>query len=105
MLRSAVVALGISYAIPIASHMLQCRRTLPLTRKFKLWEPLAWFANIVSVIFVVVTTILFLFPPQLPVTAGNMNYCVVAFGVVLTISMTQWITDGRKNFKGPQIAS
>lgn len=51
----------------------------------------------------IVTTVLFLFPPELPTTAANMNYCVVAFGIVLIISVIQWFVDGRKNFKGPQI--
>ena len=32
-----------------------------------------------------------------------MNYCVVAFGIILIISSIQWIVDGRKNYKGPQI--
>lgn len=32
-----------------------------------------------------------------------MNYCIVAFAIVLVISIIQWIVDGRKNYKGPQI--
>lgn len=32
-----------------------------------------------------------------------MNYAVVAFGIVLTIAVVQWIVDGRKNYEGPQI--
>lgn len=32
-----------------------------------------------------------------------MNYCIVAFGIILIISVIQWIVDGRKNFKGPYI--
>lgn len=44
-----------------------------------------------------------MFPPELPVTAANMNYCVVAFGIVFVISIVQWIVDGRKNYVGPHI--
>lgn len=76
-------------------------------------------------IYVVLTTVLFLFPPDLPVTGNNMSkssapkkgthprkaftdlncadYCIVAFGIVLIISSIQWIVDGRKNFTGPRI--
>ncbi|KAL9094137.1 MAG: hypothetical protein Q9165_003552 [Trypethelium subeluteriae] len=30
-----------------------------------------------------------------------MNYCVVAFGIVLIVATIQWFVDGRKNFSGP----
>jgi hypothetical protein len=32
-----------------------------------------------------------------------MNYCIVAFGVILLISCTTWIVDGRKHYKGPKV--
>lgn len=32
-----------------------------------------------------------------------MNYCIVAFAIVVIISVIQWFVDGRKNYKGPQI--
>lgn len=32
-----------------------------------------------------------------------MNYCVVAFAVVLIISVVQWFVDGKKNFTGPRV--
>lgn len=32
-----------------------------------------------------------------------MNYCIVAFGVILFIAGFQWIFDGRKNFTGPKV--
>jgi len=31
------------------------------------------------------------------------DYCIVAFFIVIVISVVQWFVDGRKNFKGPQI--
>ena len=46
---------------------------------------------------------LFVFPPELPVTGNNMNYCIVAFAIIIVISTIQWFVDGRKNFKGPHI--
>ncbi|KAJ5520405.1 hypothetical protein N7463_000858 [Penicillium fimorum] len=45
----------------------------------------------------------FPFPPELPATGSNMNYCVAAFGIVFVISTIQWMVDGRKNFVGPRI--
>lgn len=102
-LYSSVVALGVSYAIPIAINVLQMRRKLPATRGFILPEAFAWVANLVGIAYVLVTTVLFLFPPELPATGSNMNYCIVAFSVWLFISVFQWFIDGRKNYTGPKI--
>lgn len=44
-----------------------------------------------------------MFPPELPVTGNNMNYCIAAFAIVLIVSVIQWFVDGRKNYTGPQI--
>ena len=51
----------------------------------------------------IITTVLFLFPPDLPVTGSNMNYCVVVFFIILMVSVFQWFIDGKKNFTGPRI--
>lgn len=32
-----------------------------------------------------------------------MNYCIVAFAIVLIIAGLTWIFDGRKNYHGPQL--
>jgi len=32
-----------------------------------------------------------------------LDYCIVAFFIVLVISTVQWFLDGRKNFKGPKV--
>jgi len=100
---ASVTALGVSYAIPIAINCMRGRRMLPETRHFKLPEPFAWFANLLGIAYVIVTTVLFVFPPELPVTGSNMNYCIVAFAIVLLISVAQWFVDGRKNYKGPRV--
>ncbi|EUC39185.1 hypothetical protein COCCADRAFT_31906 [Bipolaris zeicola 26-R-13] len=101
LISASVVALGVSYAIPVAINLVRGRKMLG-SRPFALPEPLGWVANIIGVTYTIITTVLFLFPPQLPVTASNMNYCVVAFGIILFISTFQWFVDGRKNFKGPR---
>jgi amino acid transporter len=101
-IAASVVALGISYAMPVAINCLRGRRMLPPTRAFIMPEWFAWIANIIGVCYVVLTTVLFLFPPELPVNGMNMNYCVVAFAIVFAISMITWIFDGRKNFTGPK---
>ncbi|RAL58597.1 hypothetical protein DID88_003957 [Monilinia fructigena] len=37
---------------------------------------MGWTCNLIGIAYVMVTTVLFLFPPELPVTGSNMNYCV-----------------------------
>ncbi|KAF2466342.1 amino acid permease, partial [Lindgomyces ingoldianus] len=100
-ISASVVALGVSYAIPVAINCLQGRKKLP-PRAFVLPNAFAWFANLLGIAYVIVTTVLFVFPPELPVTASNMNYCIVAFAIILIISTVQWFVDGRKNFTGPR---
>ncbi|KAF2138141.1 uncharacterized protein K452DRAFT_321488 [Aplosporella prunicola CBS 121167] len=99
---ASVVALGVSYGIPVAINCLRGRRMLP-PRQFRLPEPLAWFANLLGIAYVLVTTVLFVFPPDLPVSGTNMNYCVVVFAIVVLISGITWVFDGRKNYAGPKL--
>ncbi|KAH8731569.1 amino acid/polyamine transporter I [Phaeosphaeriaceae sp. PMI808] len=101
LIAASVVALGVSYAIPIAINVCRGRKMLP-PRPFALPNAVGWAANLLGLSYTAVTTVLFLFPPAIPVTASNMNYCVVAFGIILFISTFQWYVDGRKNFTGPR---
>ena len=102
-IAASVVALGVSYGMPIALNMAQLRRKLP-ERVFALPEWLGWTANTIGLVYTIVTTVLFLFPPAIPVTSGSeMNYCVVAFAIIIVISSVQWLVDGRKNYEGPRI--
>ena len=116
---ASVVALGITYAIPPAINCLRGRRMLPESRPFILPAWLGWTCNLVrfpnlemkevidiskiGIAYVILTTVLFMFPPVSQVTGSNMNYCVAAFAIVLIISTIQWFIDGRKNYTGPQI--
>jgi choline transport protein len=100
-ISASVVALGVSYAIPVAINCLRGRKMLP-DRSFVLPSLFGWFANLLGIAYVIVTTVLFVFPPELPVTGSNMNYCIVAFAIIIIISTIQWFVDGRKNFTGPR---
>jgi choline transport protein len=116
---ASVVALGVTYAIPPSVNCLRGRKMLPESRPFILPSWLGWTCNLVSLLkrkirsktnvfqvgiaYVILTTVLFMFPPVEQVTGSNMNYCVAAFAIVLIISTIQWFVDGRKNYTGPQI--
>ncbi|KAG5998361.1 hypothetical protein E4U52_000395 [Claviceps spartinae] len=60
-------------------------------------------AAVIGVVWAIITTVLFTFPPQVPVTAQNMNYCIVALGIMVAIAGTTWVLDGRKRHEGPQL--
>ncbi|KAJ5624289.1 hypothetical protein N7510_000598 [Penicillium lagena] len=99
---ASVVLLDLAYGLPIAVNCIRGRKMLP-ERTFVLPTAVGWTLNIISLVYVTLTTVLFLFPPDLPATGSNMNYCVAAFGIVFIISTIQWFVDGRKNFVGPRI--
>ncbi|KAJ5166280.1 uncharacterized protein N7482_005061 [Penicillium canariense] len=101
-ISAAVVALDLSYAMPILVNCLQGRRALP-ERKWKLPTAVGWFADIISLAYIALTTVLFVFPPSSTVTGSSMNYAVAAFAVIIIISIFQWFVDGRKNFTGPRV--
>lgn len=101
-ISASVTALGVSYGIPVALNILSMRRKLP-ERQFKLPGPLGWACNIIGLVYTLITTVLFVFPPFLPVSGSSMNYCIVAFAIIFVISGFQWLVDGRKNFEGPRI--
>ena len=98
---ASVVALGVSYGIPIAVNCVQGRNKLP-ERSFKLSPLIGWTLNLIGLAYTIVTTVLFLFPPAIPVDGSSMNYCIVAFAIVIIISVIQWVFDGRKNYTGPR---
>jgi choline transport protein len=101
-IAASVVALGVSYGMPVALSVAQLRRKLP-ERQFALPEWLGWAANIIGLVYTIVTTVLFLFPPAIPVSGTTMNYCIVAFAIIILISAVQWLVDGRVNYEGPRI--
>ncbi|KAJ5325263.1 Amino acid/polyamine transporter I [Penicillium brevicompactum] len=93
-ISASVVALDLSYGIPIAVNCLQGRNSLP-ERKWKLPNAVGWFVDIVALSYILLTTVLFVFPPSRTVTGSSM--------IIIIISVFQWIVDGRKNFTGPRV--
>ena len=95
---ASVVALGVSYGIPPAINVLRGRRMLPEDRAFKLPGVIGWIMNLVGIAWTILTTVLFVFPPETPVTSNNMNYAVAAFGVIiLTAGGTVSVCNTRLN--------
>lgn len=71
-------------------------------------EPIPWgpsrlgrFGLPINVVYGTFTCIFLVFPPFQPVTASNMNYASLVFGVVLIFSLVSWFVYGRTSFNGP----
>jgi choline transport protein len=45
------------------------------------------------------TLIMYSFPPEQPVTAGNMNYVCVVYAVVLGVVVSYWWSRGEKTYR------
>ncbi|KII95549.1 hypothetical protein PLICRDRAFT_170188 [Plicaturopsis crispa FD-325 SS-3] len=105
-LSSSVVALNVSYSIPIALLLCRGRHLLapPSLPKptMTLGPILGPICNVIGLAFTALTTVFFLFPPELPVTGTNMNYTVCVFFIVFCVAMGTWIFKGRKEFTGPR---
>lgn len=99
---AAVVWLNMSYGIPVTINLLSGRSKLP-PRHFHLGNLVGYIFNIVGILYVILTTVLFLFPPSVPTTGNTMNYCVVAYAILLIFMMGWWIAHARKQYKGPPI--
>ncbi|KAK8925509.1 hypothetical protein VCV18_005938 [Metarhizium anisopliae] len=80
---------------------------LPANRSFRLPGALGWISTRQvprhlttrvsdGVLWTVLTVVLFVFPPSIPVTASKVNYCILAFGFVLLIA-------GGTHYQGPQL--
>jgi len=53
--------------------------------------------NIFAIVYAIFSAIFLPFPPDVPVTAANMNYG----GPVILFAIFDWLISGRKRFKGP----
>lgn len=98
---AAVVCFTVTYAIPPGINMMRGRRMLPENRSFKLPSIIGYICNAASVAWALLTTVLFVWPTSNPTNAVNMNYCVVAFGVIILIAGSNWILSARKSYRPP----
>ncbi|CAF2588393.1 unnamed protein product [Rotaria sp. Silwood2] len=98
----SVTTLGfqISYSMPIFFRCTVARKSFTVGEvnlgRFGL--PIA----IVSVVWLLITSILMFFPANYPVTSDNMNYAIVIVGGLALIATTYWVASARHWFRGPK---
>ncbi|MCX5387142.1 amino acid permease [Streptomyces sp. NBC_00083] len=55
----------------------------------------------VAVVWIVLSSILFMLPQVSPITADSFNYAPIALGAVLLIATVWWFATARRRFQGP----
>lgn len=98
---ASVIALCLTYAIPVAISCCQARRALS-SQHFRLPAAVRWTANVFGILYVTLTTVLFFFPLEVPATGSSMNYSVVAFAILMILCFGYWFIGG-KHYKGPEV--
>ncbi|BEI80392.1 hypothetical protein CcaverHIS002_0109210 [Cutaneotrichosporon cavernicola] len=103
-LSSSVVLLQISYFVPILLILIRGQKAFDGYNHNAQWS-LGKFRRPICVgalIFLLVTSITFTFPPFIPVASGStMNWVVLVIGIVWIMCAATWFIDARKMFEGP----
>ncbi len=85
-----VIALAVSYGIPIIISMVHLRREVSVA-KWSLGPAIGWTANIIAVAWIAFETVLFSMPTVLPVTDVSMNYAIVVFFGFMALSAIWYV--------------
>ena len=93
-LSVSTICLTISYAIPIAV-LLAVGRDKLVPGPYQLGR-FGYTANIVSLIYCALTTIIFFFPSAPNPAVADMNFAIVVFAIVVVIAAIFWFAKGRK---------
>lgn len=95
-----VIALAVSYAIPIIMSLLQSRAQANAAA-WNLGNAIGYFVNILAVAWIAFELVLFSMPTALPVTEVSMNYASVVFVGFLALAGVYYGIHGRKVYQGP----
>ncbi|KAK7426695.1 hypothetical protein QQZ08_006873 [Neonectria magnoliae] len=95
-----VIALALSYGIPISLSIYHRRREVAAAR-WKMPNGLGWVVNSIALAWIAFEVVLFAMPSVLPVTEVSMNYASVVLAGFLFISAVWYAIHARKVFTGP----
>ncbi|CRG85625.1 Amino-acid permease BAT1 homolog [Talaromyces islandicus] len=95
-----VVALAVSYAIPIGASLFH-KRTEVNKARFTCGPVVGTVVNVVALLWIAFELVLFCMPTALPVTKVTMNYASVVFVGFMAISGVWYLVYARKSYKGP----
>ncbi|KAH8682537.1 amino acid/polyamine transporter I [Xylariales sp. PMI_506] len=95
-----VIALAVSYGIPIAISVFHGRREVSVAR-WNVGRVAGWTANVIALAWISFEVILFSMPTALPVTESSMNYAIVVFLGFMALSAIWYAVYARKVYQGP----
>ncbi|WEW57461.1 hypothetical protein PRK78_002928 [Emydomyces testavorans] len=95
-----VIALAVSYAIPIGISLWYGRKEV-LQAQWNCGQVVGPTVNVVALAWIAFELVLFSMPTALPVTATTMTYASVVFVGFLSISAVWYFVYARKSYKGP----
>ncbi|KAK8128465.1 hypothetical protein PG984_009573 [Apiospora sp. TS-2023a] len=95
-----VMALAVSYGIPIFLSMISGRRGVN-TAPWTVGSTIGWVVNSIALAWICFEVILFSMPTAIPVTGATMNYAIVVFVGFMTISAVWYLVHARKVYSGP----
>ncbi|KAK2739757.1 hypothetical protein FQN57_006454 [Myotisia sp. PD_48] len=95
-----VIALAVSYAIPI-SISLYYKRTEVLKARWNCGPTIGLIVNVIALCWIAFEVVLFSMPTALPVTATSMTYASVVFVGFLALSAVWYLIYARTSYKGP----
>lgn len=90
-----VIALAVSYAVPIAISLFN-RRSEVNSARWNCGNTIGYIANVVAVVWIMFELVLFSMPAALPVTAVSMNYAIVVFVGFMAIAAGWYLIHARK---------
>lgn len=93
------IASSMAYFIPIALKLTVARKVFE-RGPFHL-GPFSELINVVSLAWILLTSVLFVCPTEYPVTPDNMNYAIVVFSGVIGASVLYYYARARHWFHGP----
>ncbi|RPB08284.1 amino acid transporter [Morchella conica CCBAS932] len=103
-LSASVIALSLSYGFPVAINVFTGRTRLVGTKEgFRMTGWVGWAVNGVGLAFATGVTALFMLPPSVPKTWGDINWSPVVFLGVVIVSTVAWWLEGRGMFVGPRV--
>ncbi|KAL3461014.1 amino acid/polyamine transporter I [Aspergillus heterothallicus] len=96
-----VIALAITYSIPIGISLFHDRRAQVSKAPWNCGHVAGTAVNVVALVWIAFELVLFSMPGALPVTSVSMNYASVVFAGLTGIAGGWYVVSARKVYKGP----
>ncbi|KAI8975564.1 amino acid/polyamine transporter I [Mycotypha africana] len=97
-MSTAVIAVNISYGLPLLCRLIWTRNNMP-KGPFHLGR-LGLILNAISIVWVTFFGVILCIPSMSPITPETMNWSSLMIGAVMCFSVFFWLISGRHNFKG-----